>query len=168
MPESHRKHQQWTPGRLLNWALAIGPGTRDVVRWQLDNRPHPEQGYRACPGLLNLARRYGSSRLEAACLRALAMGSPTRKRIQSSVPFVTGSHQEKHAALLSVDPPDRHSSSSANGARTFAVSSSDKPRAAQIRWACWPVPLRSPAAFGCLSMTFWYCAAAASRFRCSR
>ena len=59
MPESHRRHQQWTPGRLLNWALSIGPGTRDVVRWQLENRPHPEQGYRACLGLLNLARHYG-------------------------------------------------------------------------------------------------------------
>jgi hypothetical protein len=47
MPESHRKHLQWTPGRLLNWGLAIGPATRDVVRWQLENRPHPEQGYRA-------------------------------------------------------------------------------------------------------------------------
>ena len=32
MPESHRKHMQWTPGRLLNWALAIGPATRDVVK----------------------------------------------------------------------------------------------------------------------------------------
>ena len=56
MPESHRRHLEWTPGRLLNWALSIGPATRDVVKWQLDNRPHPEQGYRACLGLLNLAK----------------------------------------------------------------------------------------------------------------
>jgi transposase len=65
MPEAHRKHLQWTPGRLLNWAYVIGPGTRDVVRWQLEHRPHPEQGYRACLGLLNLARRYGEQRLES-------------------------------------------------------------------------------------------------------
>lgn len=83
MPESHRKHMQWTPGRLLNWALAIGPATRDVVKWQLENRPHPEQGYRACLGLLNLAKRYGEARLEAACRRALAIGSPQRKSIKS-------------------------------------------------------------------------------------
>ena len=44
MPDSHRRHLEWTPGRLLNWALAIGPATRDVVKWQLENRPHPEQG----------------------------------------------------------------------------------------------------------------------------
>jgi transposase len=83
MPESHRKHREWSPGRLLNWALSIGPGTRDVVKWQLENRPHPEQGYRACLGLLNLAKYFGPERLEAACRRALAIGSPTRKCIKS-------------------------------------------------------------------------------------
>jgi len=81
MPESHRRHMQWTPGRLLNWGQKIGPGTRGVVQWQLENRPHPEQGYRACLGLLNLAKTYGEERLEAACRRALTIGSPTRKRI---------------------------------------------------------------------------------------
>jgi len=83
MPESHRKHMEWTPGRLLNWGLAIGSATRDVVKWQLENRPHPEQGYRACLGLLNLAKHYGEARLEAACKRALAIGAPTRKSIKS-------------------------------------------------------------------------------------
>jgi transposase len=46
MPESHRKHSEWSPRRLLNWGASIGPGSRDVVKWQLENRPHPEQGYR--------------------------------------------------------------------------------------------------------------------------
>ena len=41
MPDAHRKHLEWTPGRLLNWALSIGPATRDVVQWQFDHRPHP-------------------------------------------------------------------------------------------------------------------------------
>lgn len=81
MPESHRKHLEWTPGRLLNWGQKIGTGTRAVVQWQLENRPHPEQGYRACLGLLNLVKLYGEDRLEAACRRALSIGSPTRKRI---------------------------------------------------------------------------------------
>ena len=56
MPSSHRRHMKWTPGRLLNWGQKIGAGTRAVVQWQLENRPHPEQGYRACLGLLNLAK----------------------------------------------------------------------------------------------------------------
>jgi transposase len=81
MPSAHRKHVKWTPGRLLNWGQNIGVGTRAVVQWQLENRPHPEQGYRACLGLLNLSKTYGEERLEAACRRALTIGSPTRKRI---------------------------------------------------------------------------------------
>jgi hypothetical protein len=42
--ESHRRHAQWTPERRLNWGEKIGPGTRAVVQWPFDNRPHPEQG----------------------------------------------------------------------------------------------------------------------------
>jgi transposase len=94
MPDSHRRHMEWTPGRLLNWALAIGPGTRDVVKWQLENRPHPEQGYRACLGLLNLVKHYGEARLEAACRRALAIGSPQRKSIKSILEAKLDQHPE--------------------------------------------------------------------------
>ena len=87
MPESHRKHQQWTPGRLLNWALSIGPGTRDVVRWQLENRPHPEQGYRACLGLLNLASHYGEPGWKRlACGRWRSARPPASASSRSSRP----------------------------------------------------------------------------------
>ena len=40
-------------------------------------------GYRSCLGLLSLARHYGHPRLEAACTRALAIGSRTRKSVLS-------------------------------------------------------------------------------------
>ena len=83
MPESHRRHREWTPGRLVQWASTIGPATRAVVEWQFKNRPHPEQGYRSCLGLLSLARKYSQTRLEAACSRALNLGSPTRKSVLS-------------------------------------------------------------------------------------
>jgi hypothetical protein len=67
MPQRHRKHQQWTPGRLKNWAKDIGP---EVLRWvdtQLKTKAHPEQAYRICLGRLNLSREYPAQRLEAAC-----------------------------------------------------------------------------------------------------
>ena len=83
MPKAHQKHLDWSPGRFLNWAFTIGPATRDIVHWQLTHKPHPEMGYRACLGLLHLARRYSKERLEAACRRALAIGSPTRKSVIS-------------------------------------------------------------------------------------
>jgi len=83
MPKAHRAHLEWTPGRFLNWALEIGPQTRDLVQHLLTNRPHPEMGFRSCLGLLSLAKNYGKRRLEAACARALALGSPTRRSVVS-------------------------------------------------------------------------------------
>jgi len=83
MPKSHRAHMQWTPGRFLNWAADIGPATTAVVKHLLTRRPHPEHGYRSCLGLLNLHKRYGRERLEAACARAHKIGSPTRKSVLS-------------------------------------------------------------------------------------
>lgn len=83
MPKAHQKHLSWTPGRFLNWALEIGPATRDLVQHLLDNKPHPEHGFRSCLGLLQLAKQYSALRLEKACARALALGSPRRKSVAS-------------------------------------------------------------------------------------
>jgi len=83
MPKSHRAHLEWTPGRFLNWALAIGPHARDLVEQLLTNRPHPEMGFRSCLGLLSLEKQFGKDRLEAACERAIALGSPTRRSVLS-------------------------------------------------------------------------------------
>lgn len=83
MPKSHRAHREWSPGRFLNWAQEIGPATLATIRHQLTDRPHPEHGYRACLGLLNLARRYSKARLEAACARAQRIGSPTYRSVSS-------------------------------------------------------------------------------------
>jgi transposase len=83
MPKAHQKHLEWTPGRFLNWAIDIGPSTRDLVQHLLEKRPHPEQGYRACLGLLSLAKQYSKDRLEAACQRSLAIGAPTRRSVAS-------------------------------------------------------------------------------------
>jgi len=83
MPQSHRAHLQWTPGRLLNWALSVGPATRDIVQYQLEHKPHPEMGYRACLGLMRLAREYSPQRLEAACTRAITLRAPSYRSVAS-------------------------------------------------------------------------------------
>ncbi len=75
MPASHREHLQWTPSKLIAWGERIGSATAAVVRWQMEHRDHPEQGYRSCLGLMRLARKYGGERLEAACIRAQAYRS---------------------------------------------------------------------------------------------
>lgn len=123
MPSAHRKHMKWTPGRLLNWGQNIGAGTRAVVQWQLTNRPHPEQGYRACLGLLNLAKTYGEQRLEAACRRALAIGSPTRKRIIAILKAKLDQHPDLFPAADTAAATASRTHDNVRGADYFRVPS---------------------------------------------
>jgi len=83
MPASHRAHLEWSPAKLITWGERIGVSTAAVVTWQMAHRPHPEQGYRACLGLLALARKYGAARLEAACTRAMAIRAPYLRSVTS-------------------------------------------------------------------------------------
>ncbi len=83
MPTKHRKHLEWTPGRFLNWAKAIGAETESLTKHLLEKKAHPEQGYRACLGLLNLSKIYGEKRLEAACQRAIFFNTPSRRSVDT-------------------------------------------------------------------------------------
>jgi transposase len=83
MPSAHRRYAEWTIERIRTDAAAIGPSTAKLVTLILESRPHPEQGYRACIGILRLARHYGADRLEAACDRGLDIGARSYGSIQS-------------------------------------------------------------------------------------
>jgi transposase len=83
MPKAHQHHLEWTPSRLIQWAETIGPQTAALVTAILADRPHPEQGYRSCLGLLRLSRRDGAARLEAACTRALTVGVRSYRHVDS-------------------------------------------------------------------------------------
>jgi transposase len=83
MPKAHQKYLEWTPSRLIQWAGTIGPQTQKLLSFILENRPHPEQGYRSCLGVLRLKNRYTPKRLEAACARALAFKAYSYKNVES-------------------------------------------------------------------------------------
>jgi transposase len=83
MPKAHQKHVEWTPSRLIHWAGTIGPKTAELVSAILEERRHPEQGYRSCLGILRLSKRYGAERLEAACVRALAVRARSYRHLES-------------------------------------------------------------------------------------
>jgi transposase len=83
MPESHRRHAEWTPGRIVSWARKTGPATAALAEEIMAHRPHPEQGFRSCLGIIRLAERYGAPRLEAACARAAHVGSYSYRSVQS-------------------------------------------------------------------------------------
>lgn len=85
MPRSHRAHLEWTPSRLIHWANKTGPATGRLVWEILKRRPHPEQGFRACLGVMQLGRRWGSERLEAACARAEALSSYSYRTVKNII-----------------------------------------------------------------------------------
>src|SRR5208337_1260250 len=83
MPESHRRYLEWTPSRIERWAEKSGPSTAEIVREIMERRPHPEQGFRSCLGIMRLGRHYGAERLEAACTRALVLKAYSYKSVES-------------------------------------------------------------------------------------
>ena len=83
MPTAHQRYAEWTPQRLIHWAAHSGPATAKVVETILASRPHPQQGFRSCLGIMRLGKSYGDERLEAACQRALALGACSYKSLES-------------------------------------------------------------------------------------
>jgi len=82
-PRSHQEHLAWTPSRIVNWAAKIGSHTAQMVEKILDDKPHPQMGYRSCLGLIRLATKYSPARLEAASERALLTGAIGYQRVKS-------------------------------------------------------------------------------------
>jgi transposase len=90
MPSSHRRYRDWTHERILREARAIGEDTAALIELILRSRPHPEQGFRSCIGILRLVTRYDAERVDAACARALAIGT----RSYSSVATILKNRQD--------------------------------------------------------------------------
>lgn len=83
MPSSHRRYREWTPAKIREEAKRIGPMLSLLVEKIIEDRPHPEQGYRSCLGIIGLAKRFGAERLEAAALRALEIEARNYPSVKS-------------------------------------------------------------------------------------
>jgi len=83
MPSSHRRYAGWTPAEIRRRAEQIGPNTSALVDLILRTKPHPEQGFRACLGIVRLAKPHGRDALEAACLRAIEIGGTSYSSVNS-------------------------------------------------------------------------------------
>ena len=51
-PRSHQAHLEWTPSRMVHWARTIGPNTARLFERIMNDKPHPEMGYRSCLGII--------------------------------------------------------------------------------------------------------------------
>ena len=83
MPSAHRRYAEWTPARMMSEAAKIGPATIALVEAIMKAKPHPEQGFRACLGILRLENSYGSARIEAACRRGNDIGATSYGSVES-------------------------------------------------------------------------------------
>jgi transposase len=107
LPAAHRAHLEWTPERLVHWGQSIGVATGRLVARLIEERRHPEHAYRACLGLLSLARRYGKDRLEAASLIALELGTAKYAHVKA----ILVNERDKAAASTApswISPPHEH------------------------------------------------------------
>jgi transposase len=84
MPQDHQKYLEWNGDRFRKWAERIGTNTCKVVNAILASQRVEQQSYRSCMGLLKLADKYTSQRLEAACQKALSYtATPSYKSISN-------------------------------------------------------------------------------------
>jgi len=83
MPSAHRRFGEWTPARLMASAEKVGPSTAGFCAAVMAARPHPEQGFRTCLGVLALVKTYGAARVDAACRRGLDIRAHSVASIRS-------------------------------------------------------------------------------------
>ncbi len=75
MASAHQFIADWNPERFISQAAEVGAPVEEFIRRVLINKPHPEQGYKSCMGILSFERKVGKQRLIAACTRALDYGT---------------------------------------------------------------------------------------------
>jgi transposase len=106
MPPAHRSQAEWTPERLAKWARQSGPLTMKLVEAIMESRLHPQQGFRACVGVMRLGKAYSAERLEAACGRALRLEAISYKSVKSILK--TGLDRQPVPATTPAPPPINH------------------------------------------------------------
>ena len=106
MPSAHRRYAEWTPAKMMDEAAKVGSATVALFEAIMKAKPHPEQGFRSCLGIISLVKSYGSERVEAACRR----GNDIRATTYGSVRSILQHRLDKAYAQEATpdDPPIRH------------------------------------------------------------
>ncbi|MHC2637930.1 transposase [Bradyrhizobium liaoningense] len=76
MPSAHRRYGKWTPAAVIAAGERIGPSTAAFFQAVIDARPHPEQGFRTCLGILALVKRVSPDWAANACATATCSLTP--------------------------------------------------------------------------------------------
>jgi transposase len=108
MPSAHRRYAQWTPARMMSEAAKLGPATTALFEAIMKAKPHPEQGFRSCLGIISLVKSYGPARVEAACRRGNDIGATTYGSIASILKNGLDRAYAKHAGEAANDAAFHH------------------------------------------------------------
>ncbi len=85
MPAEHQAYLKYTKEDFIAWGKGIGPATQLTIESFLHRGKEPEQGYKFCASLQNLAKKYTAARLEASCEKLLECTSNPDIRTLSSM-----------------------------------------------------------------------------------
>jgi transposase len=122
-PKSHREYGAWPPSRIISWAGSIGPSVSALVGDILGRRENPESAYRSCMALIRSGKAYEPARFDAACRRALDIGSPTRK----SVLAILSRGLDAAAAPDTSEPPPGATHDNVRGGAYYDRKETDTP-----------------------------------------
>ena len=97
MPDHHRERKEWSPARFIHLAQKIGPRTEALITANLDRYAIPEQAYRRCLAILNMASKYGHPVLEKACRIALNLERLSAQKVKVFCQRIAQEHYETHS-----------------------------------------------------------------------
>lgn len=104
MASAHKVYAEWTPSRMINWSKNYGKYTQELIKAILDSRPHPEQGFRSCMGILNHARDIDSAIVEQVSKKMIGLHTYTATSFKSILKNKTYTKQKPTVAIT----PDSH------------------------------------------------------------
>lgn len=83
MPVNHTYNADWSSEYFISWAQQTGAWTKEYIEKILDKKQYPEQSYKSCMGILNMAAKTGKERLNNACKRALSYDAVSYNSIKN-------------------------------------------------------------------------------------
>ncbi len=83
MPAAHLWRSEWDPVRLVKWGRKHGEHIAKLFEVIMGEKKHPQQGFRACLGIMRYSGKVGDERLDAACRRALEIGGHSYRCVRT-------------------------------------------------------------------------------------
>jgi hypothetical protein len=72
MPENHKAVTGWSEERFRSWAAKVGSNTEKYIVTLMSKRDIPQQAYKTCIGILNMASTVTKEKMETTCSAAMA------------------------------------------------------------------------------------------------